>query len=271
MNSCINLLSLIAGLLTLCSSADAAKPIEALVGAHAHNDYYHRRPLLDALERGFLSIEADVFLVDGQLLVGHYTHELRPDRTLQALYLNPLANHVEANGGRVFKGDERLILLIDFKTEGSTAYAALALLLQEYEGIFSEMHDGRFKSGAVDVIITGNRPVSEIARDKSRRVAVDGRLADSDAAIPPDIIPLVSESWTDHFSWRGRGPMPGKQRERLQAMVQKIHAQGRHVRFWATPDDPVVWSELQRAKVDLIGADNLDALHSFLTSDRKED
>jgi hypothetical protein len=271
MNGCTNLPSLIAALMMLCSSADAARPIKALVSAHAHNDYYHRRPLLDALDRGFVSIEADVFLVDGQLLVGHYTHELRPDRTLQALYLDPLANHVEANGGQVFKGDERLILLVDFKTEGPAAYAALGVLLQQYDGIFSEMQDGRIKPRAVDVIITGNRPVNEVARDKTRRVAIDGRLAELDAPTSPDLIPLVSENWTDHFSWRGVGPIPDQQRERLRALVQKIHAQRRRVRFWATPDDPAVWSELQRAQVDLIGADNLDALRSFLTSHQKED
>lgn len=29
--------------------------------AHAHNDYEHARPLIDALERGFGSVEADVY------------------------------------------------------------------------------------------------------------------------------------------------------------------------------------------------------------------
>ena len=32
--------------------------------AHAHNDYEHPRPLLDALSHGFCSVEADVHLVD---------------------------------------------------------------------------------------------------------------------------------------------------------------------------------------------------------------
>ena len=31
---------------------------------HAHNDYLHSRPLLDALDQGFDSVEADVFLVN---------------------------------------------------------------------------------------------------------------------------------------------------------------------------------------------------------------
>ncbi|HEY3789313.1 MAG TPA: hypothetical protein VGL71_10685, partial [Urbifossiella sp.] len=30
--------------------------------AHAHNDYEHKRPLLDALEQGFCSVEADIWL-----------------------------------------------------------------------------------------------------------------------------------------------------------------------------------------------------------------
>ena len=59
--------------------------------AHAHNDYEHPRPLLDALDHGFTSVEADVFLVDGQLLVAHDPADLDPARTLESLYLDPLA------------------------------------------------------------------------------------------------------------------------------------------------------------------------------------
>src|SRR5256885_4523438 len=60
----------------------------ALVHAHAHNDYEHPRPLLDALDCGFLSVEADVFLVNGQLLVAHDREKTSPQRTLQSLYLD---------------------------------------------------------------------------------------------------------------------------------------------------------------------------------------
>ncbi len=60
--------------------------------AHAHNDYQHARPLKDALEHGFCSVEADVFPVRDQLLVGHSVLELRRARTLTDLYLKPLAS-----------------------------------------------------------------------------------------------------------------------------------------------------------------------------------
>jgi len=49
--------------------------------AHAHNDYQHKRPLLDALDRGFCSVETDVHLVDGQLLVAHTRSGVKPERT----------------------------------------------------------------------------------------------------------------------------------------------------------------------------------------------
>ena len=259
--------------LAVQSAVAAAKPPTALLGAHAHNDYYHQRPLFDALERGFVSIEADVFLVEGKLLVGHYARELRPERTLESLYLEPLRKHIEANGGRVFEGDERLTLLVDFKTDGSAAYTALARLLPKYDGVFFDVKDGKLAPRAVDVVVTGDRPIEKITRDNERRVAIDGRLADlaNDALKEvEELIPLVSESWTSHFSWRGDGPMPPAERERLREIAEQVRAQGRRLRFWATPDDPAVWSELKTAGVDLIGTDDLEALQNFLLKNGDE-
>src|SRR2546428_201080 len=84
-------------------SSSTAAPPAPLVHAHAHNDYEHKRPLLDALDHGFCSVEADIFLVDGKLLVAHELGQTKPERTLQALYLDPLRERVKANGGRVLK------------------------------------------------------------------------------------------------------------------------------------------------------------------------
>ena len=64
--------------------------IEPLLQAHAHNDYEHERPLLDALAQGFTSVEADVHLIGKKLLVAHNARDIQADKTLQSLYLNPL-------------------------------------------------------------------------------------------------------------------------------------------------------------------------------------
>jgi hypothetical protein len=162
----IYMLLAVAGAVILPVRDAFSAPPQALIQAHAHNDYRHERPLWDAVDRGFASIEADVFLVDGKLLVGHEKSELRPERTLEALYLEPLRTHIIENGGRVFADDQRLTLLVDFKSDGADAYAHLAKLLQQYDGIFFEMKGGSLAPRAVDVVISGNRPIEEIRRDR---------------------------------------------------------------------------------------------------------
>ncbi|HEY3914204.1 MAG TPA: hypothetical protein VGN61_06930, partial [Verrucomicrobiae bacterium] len=67
--------------------------------AHAHNDYVHTHPLFDALDNGFCSVEADIYLTNGQLLVAHELSKVKPANTLQALYLDPLRARVKKNGG----------------------------------------------------------------------------------------------------------------------------------------------------------------------------
>src|SRR5436190_1820266 len=52
-------------ILALSFSATAAE-VRCLPNAHAHNDYLHTRPLLDALDQGFCSVEADIHLVNGK-------------------------------------------------------------------------------------------------------------------------------------------------------------------------------------------------------------
>src|SRR5688500_4572676 len=109
--------------LLLCSiTAFAAAPIGlALPQAHAHNDYEHTRPLLDALPHGFTSVEADVQLVDGKLLVAHDREDVDPAKTLAALYLDPLKKF--ANGQKsIFPTGQTVTLLIDFKTEAQPTY-----------------------------------------------------------------------------------------------------------------------------------------------------
>src|SRR5688572_24752148 len=80
----------------------AAAEVRPLVRGHSHNDYFRKRPLLDALDHGICSVEADIYLVDGALLLGHDLKDVKPERTLQALYLDPLRERARANGGRVF-------------------------------------------------------------------------------------------------------------------------------------------------------------------------
>jgi hypothetical protein len=242
-----------------------------LIRAHAHNDYSHERPLLDALSHGLCSVEADVFLVDGRLLVGHSRSELKDERTLESLYLHPLLNRVRENGGQVFAGGPAFTLLIDLKSDGEETYVALDEILAKYEVILTSVNPGKVETKAVEVIISGNRAWERIASDSTRFAGVDGRLADLSSNRPSHLMPLISDRWGRAFKWHGQGPMPDAERTVLWRIVQEAHKNGRRVRFWATPDLPspertAVWSELLAAGVDLIGTDDLDGLKTFLLS-----
>ena len=237
-----------------------------LANAHAHNDYEHARPLLDALDHGFTSIEADVFLVEGQLLVAHNLINVSKDRTLENLYLQPLQERAKVNNGRIYEDGPTVTLLVDIKTNGKAAYAAIHELLAKYDSIVSVTTGGQYAERAVTVIISGDRPLQEIQDSEPRRAGIDGRLSDLDSAKSSDLLPLISDNWTTHFRYRGVGAMPEFEREKLLDVVARTHAKGRRIRFWATPESPVLWQELKTAGVDLIGTDDLERLSTFLRS-----
>lgn len=263
--SCLLIAFLTVGSEIRAQTSDAVVPVKSpLLNAHAHNDYEHERPLMDALDLGFTSIEADVFLVEGQLLVAHNFWDVSRERTLEKLYLRPLQELAVANGGRVYKDGPAITLLVDIKKDGAAAYAALDELLAKYDSLISITQEGKHVEKAVTVIISGDRPIQEIERSQPRRAGIDGRLADLDSDKPASLLPLISDNWSNHFKFRGKGEMPLAEREKLHDIVARAHARGRRVRFWATPESPEVWRELKNAGVDLIGTDDLSGLSTFL-------
>lgn len=66
--------------------------------AHSHNDYEKKNPFHEAYNEKFGSIEADVHLVNGKLLVGHDSKDLDASKTLELLYLSPLSQYNDKKG-----------------------------------------------------------------------------------------------------------------------------------------------------------------------------
>jgi len=236
----------------------------SLSQAHAHNDYEHQRPLLDALEHRFCSVEADIWLVGKtSLLVGHDMLQLRPERTLAALYLEPLLERCRANQGWVHEPNRTMILLIDLKSDGDRTYPILAAELRKYRELFAQKSN---RPPAVLAILSGSRPIELVAADNDRLCGIDGRLGDLPSTATPNLMPLVSDNFRNHFRWRGEGPMPAEEQAKLRKLVDAVHSEGRKLRFWATLDTHQVWTELHSAGVDLIGTDDLNLLQKFLTA-----
>lgn len=233
--------------------------------AHAHNDYEHARPLLDALAQGFVSVEADIFLMEGQLLVAHDAVDLKAERTLEALYLQPLHERVKQNGGRVYaKAEAPFYLLIDIKTEAEPTYASLKPLLEKHRDMLSHFTDDKTTPGAVTVVISGNRPREIMAREKKRLAGIDGRLSDLEEENSVHLLPWISDNWLLHFRWRGDGQLPEEDQKKLTDIVRRTHERKQQLRFWGIPDTPAVWEAMRAGGVDWINSDKLEELSAFL-------
>jgi glycerophosphoryl diester phosphodiesterase len=255
---------LIAALTVYLRTLAEAQPAP-LLQAHAHNDYEHARPLLDALDHGFCSVEADIYLVDGQLLVAHDRNKVQPERTLQALYLEPLRERVKKNGGRVFPNGPEFSLLIDLKSDWRTVYPVLRAVLTNYADMLSTFNDTGKITNAVTVVISGSRDRTMFAGETMRYAAFDGELSDLDTNPSPNFAPWVSARWGGSFTWRGEGAMPDAEKQKLADIVKRAHEQGRRVRFWGAPDNRDFWQMLRAAHVDLINTDDLAGLQQFLS------
>src|SRR4051794_406743 len=148
----------------------AANSTTAPIGPriHAHNDYLHPHPLFDALDAGARSVEADIFLVNGKLLVAHNWMDVREDRSLQSLYLDPLCKRISEHNGSVYGDGETLFLLIDIKSDGEATYRVLKEMLKEYDHLLTHFSTG--KSGAVSVVLTGEQPARTTLQQESDRI-----------------------------------------------------------------------------------------------------
>ncbi|MGW6455405.1 phosphatidylinositol-specific phospholipase C/glycerophosphodiester phosphodiesterase family protein [Streptomyces sp. NPDC055078] len=252
------------------AGSDGERP-RPLRWAHAHNDYLHPRPVHDALSHGFTSLEADVFLVNGDLLVAHTPAELDPSHTLRSLYLDPLLARVRANHGSVYRGHRRPVqLLIDIKYDGAACYLELDRQLRQYRRMLSGCANGRVRYGAITAVVSGDRAARVPMEAQRQRYAFyDGRFDDLATPVPASFVPLISGNWNHAFTWRGEGPFPATERARLHTLVDLAHYHGRRIRFWATHDVPgsardAVWTELLAAGADHLNTDDLAGLARFL-------
>ncbi|HEX3719058.1 MAG TPA: phosphatidylinositol-specific phospholipase C/glycerophosphodiester phosphodiesterase family protein [Verrucomicrobiae bacterium] len=241
----------------------AGEQLLLITKAHAHNDYMHTHPLFDALDNGFCSVEADIYLTNGQLLVAHELSKVKPGRTLQALYLDPLREKIKENGGHVYSNGPQFTLLIELKQDWRLEYPALRSVLKNYSDVLSSFSDGTEHTNAIIAIITGHEEQAMVAGEKIRYAGLDGQVRDLDTNPSPLLVPWISGNWKAYFRWNGAGAMPEADLRKLQKIVARAHQQGRRARFWNAPDNPNFWQAMHVAGVDLINTDNLPGVANF--------
>lgn len=194
---------------------------------HSHNDYWRRVPLYEAIHYGCMGVEADVWLFDEELYVGHTTASLTKNRTLKSLYVDPLVRILDdmntkpqygaditshqINGVFEEAPEQTLVLLIDFKMDGREQFPVVSSHLQALreKKYLTYFNGQKVIPGAITIVATGNAPFGLIiANSTYRDIFFDApldKLTDAPAA-PLSSQGISPESLiTDSASTTGQG------------------------------------------------------------------
>lgn len=233
--------------------------------AFSHNDYERARPLFDALALKFNCVEADLWLIDGELYVSHDSVAPNPDITFEKLYLLPLVERIKEMGGKVYPGSDRpFYLMVDCKTDGEAMYPILKKKLEPYESLLCHEKDGNLQESAVLFYLSGRCPRKAITAETNRFIFLDGTIDDLGKGIPSVLMPVISDNFSKYIGWKGEGEIPADKFEKMREYIRRTHAEGKLFRWWGAPDRPIFKKLFIQEKVDLIGADNLKALVEIL-------
>ena len=234
------------------------------VYAHAHNDYEHSRPLLDALDHRFYSVEADVYFSEGRFEVSH--NGFNAKGTLAELYLDPLQERVTQSGS-VHGDGLTFTLWVDLKDDHPELVSRLDALLQQYP-MLSKNDANVVDPEAVDVVLTGNAAAKERF---SQSATVRRAFRDSNNFSPTDppadpFWRYYALDWGRYIGWNGGAAIPPDTVERLQCILGLADANERKVRFYAAPDVPAVWDAILEHGGDFVGTDKLAELSDHLSA-----
>jgi hypothetical protein len=174
------------------------------VPVHSHNDYWQDIPLWEALGSGCIGVEADVHLRKSELLVGHSPRSLNKERTLRAMYLDPLQKIITAQNenttqeGEEWKGifnrapKQTVVLLIDIKTPAEETFAELRTQLQPLRDLDLLTHwNGTHRViRPLTIVATGNTLFTSILNLPSihRDIFYDAHL---------EQLPNTNDDWTN--------------------------------------------------------------------------
>lgn len=255
---------------------------------HSHNDYWRPVPFYSALSAGAISIEADVWLYNGTLHVGHEESALTNQRTFDSLYIQPILSVLTAqnpestfltsgtthNGVYDTDSGQTLYLFVDVKTNGATTFPYVVAALQPLRdaGYLTTFDGTTVTSGAVTVVGTGNTPLGQVQGVAPRDYFWDAPIPTLNtiyANITADVSPIASTDFAVQFpNVVGNQGLNDTQLALLQTQVAVAHAKGIKLRYWDQPGWPIgtrngVWRSLWDNGVDILNVDDLEGIANF--------
>ncbi|WP_321331039.1 alkaline phosphatase [uncultured Bacteroides sp.] len=262
----IKLLTAICIVLFTAMSAWAQVGQEPKQSIHSHNDYLQNVPFYIAYGAECASIEADVFVGNGELYVAHEVKDIDKKRTLKSLYLDPLKKQMEMNGGMAYVDGKPLQLVIDLKTGYKETLQVLLDELKDYAACFDIVNN----PSAARIVITGNQPAPALFQEYPEWIFFDGRAAVNYTPSQSKRIAMVSMPFTSLTEWNGLGRMVKEDYDKVKEVIDKVHADGKQIRFWGCPDTKTAWNTFIKMGVDYLNTDRPAELSLFLNTFEKD-
>lgn len=234
--------------------------MSAQVKLHSHNDYEQARSFYLAYEHKFTSIEADIFLVNGELYVAHDKEKIDSTRTFKALYLNPIVELMQKQNNQIYPDGTPLQLLIDLKTDHQSTLPVLEKQLLEHQTCF----DSNNNPGAVKVVISGSIPPADLFDKYDAIIFFDGRPQRSYTPKQQKRLGMISDSYANHAKWPGYGAIPETDKQNIETFVSNAHQMNIPARLWGCPDNEAAWEQFITLNFDFINTDKIQQLRQYI-------
>ncbi|WP_417885630.1 alkaline phosphatase [Zunongwangia sp.] len=219
---------------------------------HSHNDYEQKIPFWTAYAAGAVSIEADVFLKNGELLVAHYENEINKKRTLESLYLKPISEGLHLF---IIK-DQPIQLMIDIKTEATFTLKKIVKAIKKYPEIIENQH--------ISIVISGNQPLPSDYKNYPDFIAFDYQKLEPLTAEQWDRVAMISVDYKNYAVWNGKGRFTNEDLKKVTDVIKKAHSFNKPFRFWGTPDSKSAWKAFEKLGVNYINTDEPFKCASYL-------
>jgi alkaline phosphatase len=231
--------------------------IYTVANLHSHNDYEKSFPFWEAYNHAYGSIEADIFLQNGNLIIAHNTIQLKMGRTFDSFYLYPLQQCIVKNNNHPYADKNRLLqLLIDVKTDSVATLNRFIEKLKAYPVITA--------CAGIKIVITGNRPAASTFADYPSYIYFDGELDKNYSANATNRIEMLSDNFRKYSWWNGTDTISMKDKNIIMTAINKAHELHKKVRFWNAPDTIISWNFFMKMGVDYINTDHITGAADYI-------
>ena len=215
---------------------------------HSHNDYSRTMPFYEAYSQHLFSVECDMYYTNGKFLVGHDPEDLKEDVTFDRLYLEPLINVYNLNGGRPYAGsEEHFQLVVEIKSDNTDAYMkAFVEKIKKYPEIF----DPSVNPYACHIVVTGHVPSPDKFSQYPSYVTFDGDINENYTPEQLKQVGMISMCFASYSVWNGKGTIIAKEKAVIEDLIARVHALGKPIRFWGAPESVTVWTTFYSMGVD---------------------